>query len=481
MRLGKLKYWSDKWISALQRRGWISVFLSVGLLSLLLAGYLSLLKPVRIVEGTRVISLRTHQSTVEGVLREAGLTLHPEDKVTPPLSSSVPSDGVITIQRARLIRLQVDDQIPRLIRTQHVHVQDLLAQLGMEISVDDAVQVNGRFTEELPKEAKGNGLVDAEVVVRRGVPVVIHEAGGSSKLIKTAARTVGEALLEAGYLVYLADAVQPPLSTLIHPNLEIHLERARSVTIWVDGRPIRTRTLKSTVGDVLAEMNIALLGEDYALPALDAPLQPDMQIRVVRVQRDLRILQTPIPFETRWEPDPELELDTEVLAQEGIPGVRERHSLVTLEDGLEVRSQLTADFVARPPQPRIYKYGTKVVVRTLDTPSGPIQYWRKIRMFATSYSASTAGVPRSSPWYGRTRCGQPMRFGIVAVDPRIIPLGTNVYVPGYGQGLACDTGSAIVGKRIDLGYDDNNLKFWRGWVDVYLLPPVPQNIRYRLN
>lgn len=74
-----------------------------------------------------------------------------------------------------------------------------------------------------------------------------------------------------------------------------------------------------------------------------------------------------------------------------------------------------------------------------------------------------------------------MRFGIVAVDPRIIPLGTNVYVPGYGQGLACDTGSAIVGKRIDLGYDDNNLKFWRGWVDVYLLPPVPQNIRYRLN
>jgi 3D (Asp-Asp-Asp) domain-containing protein len=160
--------------------------------------------------------------------------------------------------------------------------------------------------------------------------------------------------------------------------------------------------------------------------------------------------------------------------------VREKRYIVTLEDGLEVKRQLVADFIAQPPRPRIYKYGTKVVVRTLDTPQGPVQYWRKIRMLATSYSASTSGVPRSAPWYGRTRCGLPMRFGIVAVDPRIISLRTNVYVPGYGIGLACDTGGAIIGKRIDLGYDDDNLKLWYRWVDVYLLTPVPSQIRYRL-
>jgi len=100
-------------------------------------------------------------------------------------------------------------------------------------------------------------------------------------------------------------------------------------------------------------------------------------------------------------------------------------------------------------------------------------------MLATSYSASTAGVSTSSPHYGRTATGLQMRDGIVAVDPRVISLGSQVYVPGYGVGLAADTGGAIKGKRIDLGYADENLQLWYRWVDVYLLTPVPGNVNYR--
>jgi 3D (Asp-Asp-Asp) domain-containing protein len=94
-------------------------------------------------------------------------------------------------------------------------------------------------------------------------------------------------------------------------------------------------------------------------------------------------------------------------------------------------------------------------------------------MLATSYSAATAGTPESSSWYGRTATGLKMRKGIVAVDPRIINLGSKVFVPGYGVGLAGDTGGAIKGKRIDLGYDNDNLQLWYRWVDVYLLAPAP--------
>ena len=72
-----------------------------------------------------------------------------------------------------------------------------------------------------------------------------------------------------------------------------------------------------------------------------------------------------------------------------------------------------------------------------------------------------------------------MRHGIVAVDPAVIRLGTDVYVPGYGQGYVGDTGSAIKGKRIDLGYDDDNLILWRQWVDVYLLAPVPPSYQIK--
>jgi 3D (Asp-Asp-Asp) domain-containing protein len=102
-----------------------------------------------------------------------------------------------------------------------------------------------------------------------------------------------------------------------------------------------------------------------------------------------------------------------------------------------------------------------------------ITYWRHIRMFASSYSASTAGVSPSESYYGLTRTGDRMRHGIVAVDPAIIPLHSQVYVSDYGFGDALDTGSAIRARRIDLGYDDSNLILWNRWVDVYLLWPPP--------
>lgn len=75
-----------------------------------------------------------------------------------------------------------------------------------------------------------------------------------------------------------------------------------------------------------------------------------------------------------------------------------------------------------------------------------------------------------------------MGRGLVAVDPSVIPLGSQMYVPGYGMGLAADTGSAILARRIDLGYNDNDLQLWHRWVNVYLLDPPPPSweIRYVL-
>ena len=53
---------------------------------------------------------------------------------------------------------------------------------------------------------------------------------------------------------------------------------------------------------------------------------------------------------------------------------------------------------------------------------------------------------------GRTSTGLPVGFGIVAVDPSVIPLGTRISIPGYGEGVAADTGSAIQGMTIDLWF-----------------------------
>ena len=64
------------------------------------------------------------------------------------------------------------------------------------------------------------------------------------------------------------------------------------------------------------------------------------------------------------------------------------------------------------------------------------------------YKLSVDAVAYHLP--GRTASGVPVGKGIVAVDPKLIPLGTSLYVPGYGKSLAADVGTAIKGRIIDL-------------------------------
>ena len=53
---------------------------------------------------------------------------------------------------------------------------------------------------------------------------------------------------------------------------------------------------------------------------------------------------------------------------------------------------------------------------------------------------------------GHTATGAPVGYGVVAVDPSVIPLGTRMTIPGYGEGVAADTGGAIQGAVIDLWF-----------------------------
>lgn len=86
-------------------------------------------------------------------------------------------------------------------------------------------------------------------------------------------------------------------------------------------------------------------------------------------------------------------------------------------------------------------------------------------METTGYSPQDPGVS------GITYTGLPMRRGVVAVDPVIIPLGTRMYIMGYGEGYACDIGSAIKGNKIDLAFDNRGqaLEWGRRRVRVYIL------------
>ena len=130
-------------------------------------------------------------------------------------------------------------------------------------------------------------------------------------------------------------------------------------------------------------------------------------------------------------------------------------------------SSQDCDILLPKPAPRIIGYGTKIVIRTVDTPNGPVEYWRAYAMYATSYAAKYLGGS------SRTASGMTLTKGIVAIDRRYIPFFTRMYVPGYGLAVAGDIGGGVKGRWIDLGFDDWNYESWHKSVMVYFLTPVP--------
>jgi uncharacterized protein YabE (DUF348 family) len=452
----------------------------LGVFGVMAAGYAGSLRSITLVIDGQPQVMRTNQTTVAGALRDAGLSLYPEDRVQPTLDADLAGNDTIQIVRARPIAIQADG-LTRNVRTHAQTPIQLLIEQGIAVNPSDALFIDG---EPASADSMFTGAPTAPhiVSIHRAVSFTLHIDDGTTLALQTTQPTIGQALNEAGIELYLADRLTPDAGARVTAGAAVFLERSLPVAVQVDGQTLRTRTHREHVGDVLAEIGVTLQGQDYTQPALDAPTQPGLSVRVVRVSEAFLIEQEPVAFETQIVPDPGAEIDTQRVAQEGESGVLQKRIRLRYEDGQEVARQIEDQTLVRAPRPKIITYGTQIVVRTIQTPDGPREYWRHFRALATSYSAATAGTSKSSPHYGRTALGWTMRKGIVAVDPKFIPFLTEMYVPGYGVGVAADTGGAVIGKHVDLGYDDDNLEIWYRWVDVYLLTPVPpaDKIQYTL-
>ncbi|MDW8326042.1 MAG: ubiquitin-like domain-containing protein [Anaerolineales bacterium] len=366
-----------------------------------------------------------------------------------------------------LVRVDADGRTVEL-RTASNDLNTILGEAAVTLNPGDELWVDGAPI------APGSRLesVPARLSVRRALTVSIVE-GGVRRTFTTAARTVGEALWQAGFRLNRADSVQPPLNAPLTANLEIFVRPARPITVQADGTIISARVQAQTVGEALAEAGVPLIGLDYAVPAADQPLPMDGMLRVVRVREETLIEQTLIRRETVYQALPDVEIDTVQTLQAGADGLQRRSVRVRYEDGVEVSRTAEAEVLAQAAQPRVIGYGTKITPRTLETPDGVVEYWRAYTVYATSYSPSRAGVPPTARNFGLTATGKRLTKGMVAVDRRYIPLGTRMYIPGYGFAVAEDTGSGVRGRFIDLGYDDSNYVSWSKVVTVYFLTPIP--------
>ena len=434
--------------------------------ALLLAGLglaFGLPKQVTLQVNGQSLSLSTHALTVGGLLRLEDIALAPGDLLDPPAESWLANGMVITVEHLVPVQMLADGQVANFYSIERLPA-NLLAQAGLSLQPGDELLSAGQavaLDQPLPRQPA------ISLQVRRALTLTLRQEDALLSITSTAP-DLGQALWQAGITLQAADRLTPPASTPLSAGLEAELVRARPLTIATAAVTLTVLTAAPTVGEALAEAGLALQGLDYSLPPAESALPAAGLVRLVRVREEVLIEQSPLAFETLTQPAPDVDLDTQTIIQTGEYGLTAQRVRVRYEDGIEVSRQVEGQWVARQPQARIAGYGTRVVERTVDTPDGPICYWRSLTMWATSYHPSTTS--------GTTASGLPLEKGVAAVDIRYIPFYTRMYVPGYGEVIAADVGGGVIGRMIDLGYSDDDYEAWHQNVTVYFLCPAPANI-----
>lgn len=314
------------------------------------------------------------------------------------------------------------------------------------------------------------GLVVAVALVgyawlRKDVTIAVD-----SKEIKvvTFQGEVAGVLAEARVRVGTADRVVPGLQERLKKGMRIRVVRAMPVAILVDGEKLSRLTTGQTVGEVLRENGIGLGTLDMVAPAPASPVKAGATIKVTRVAVQALAKNETIQFDTLRRADDQMERGMEKIIQPGQKGLQVLTYRLRYEDGRLVRKDQIKTEVLKKPVTKVVVYGTRTVIRTLLTSRGSYRYKEFRVMEATAYDP---GPKSNYPFTGITARGTKARYGVVAVDPRVIPLGSRLYIPGYGEAVAEDTGSAIKGNRIDLCFETlpEAVRFGRRPMQVYVL------------
>ncbi len=331
-------------------------------------------------------------------------------------------------------------------QTRKETVEEALLEAGVEYIEED------RITPGLETKIT-DGM---EIQIIRAVNVEISDDEEKHTLL-TPVKTVEDALKEAQILIRTEDDISPSLDTALKEGMEIDITRAVPCKIQVDGEVIELMTTKETVKEVLEDAEVSLGEEDKINYDLEASIKEEMEIEVIRVEKEIIRENESIDYKTIRENDGTLDKGKSRVEREGQEGQLEQEIEITYENGEEVNREILSETVVQEPVNRIVKIGTKVPKPAPVVSRGGSEVTRTLTVEATAYSSQDPGVGTI------TATGATLRHGIIAVDPRVIPLGTKIYVPGYGYGIAADTGGAIKGNRIDLAYENRSdaLQFGR--------------------
>lgn len=283
-------------------------------------------------------------------------------------------------------------------------------------------------------------------------------ADGAAHTVKTHLNSNEGIVRNAGIKLNPKDKVISD-SNSVQEGTTLTVVRAFPVSVTVNGKTRTVYTTQTTAEDLAEELGFK--APNYTTAASGAIA--GSTVNIVRVtSRAVNTVDQEIPVQVIRQKDDTMAQGEEEVVQVGQPGT-ERVQVETLyNNGTAIRTNELSKSVMTNMVPTIIKEGTREVTTSRNV-SGRAS--RSIVMEASAYLAGDGDGA------GITATGIPAVRGVVAVDPDVIPLGTRLFIPGYGEAVAADTGGAIVGNRIDLVMDSYGeaMDFGRRDVTVYVL------------
>lgn len=368
-----------------------------------------------------------------------------------------------------------EDGEKKTVKTHTTTVKELLEQEGITVEEHDVLSHS-------ENTAITNGM-DITYQQAKQIMVTIDD---EDHTYYTTHHTVGEFLDEKDLHFSEHDELSHKAKEPIEDGLHMTIDKAFKVTIDDGGEEKKVWTTGSSVEQLLKKNDIELNKHDKVKPKANKKVKKGTEIAVTRVEKNTEEVEEAIDFETETTQEDSINIGKEEVITEGKEGTTLKTYEVVLENGKEVSRELVSEDVQEEAVNQVVAVGTKEPeqekdqgpeeknVASADDPSSTEEVasnesesknkekeeehsnnseedqagTEELSMQATAYTANCNGCS------GVTATGIDLNdnpnMKVVAVDPGVIPLGSEVWVEGYGVAVAGDTGGAINGNRIDL-------------------------------
>lgn len=269
---------------------------------------------------------------------------------------------------------------------------------------------------------------------------VTLDDGGRVARLRVQPCTVEELLTQTGTALAASDIVTPASDTPLQDGDAVHITRAFPVAVASGGTVRVLHMAEGTVGEALTQAQVHYDVDDELSHLAFADVTAGMRITHTSVEEKYTSTNKTLYFQDKTVKDDSWYTEKKEVEQDGKNGSKQVTQRITTKNGVEVSREVVDQVVLEPAVDRITRVGTKIHYQThyqgetrlyKPAPRAGEDGWTKMEVYrVTAYCTGS-----------RTATGTRPKLGCIAVNPKLIPYGSQIYIKGYGYGTAQDTGA----------------------------------------